>query len=263
MADKMAARQFVIDVARYFVACHYVWGSAGARPGARDGSPHRPGMVYMARPSTTFWFPCLNSACCDGSGEMHICPGRCDYKTVNGGPVKSPDDRDDLSRFLENFHPSIWRSDKFYWGHYAPLTPRIIWGSMSDDRYRGKVVWGEDCTGKQHFDCIGFINYVFNRTSKTRNPNPRFQAWSAEIGQWVASTQAINKGDAAVPGDILFRDGPSAKNPGQREWKHIALLGGDGTVVQAQMSAMGVHADEKYDPANWTSRGRLGDYYFD
>ena len=39
MADKMAARQFVIDVARYFVACHYVWGSAGARPGARRFAP--------------------------------------------------------------------------------------------------------------------------------------------------------------------------------------------------------------------------------
>jgi hypothetical protein len=98
-----------------------------------------------------------------------------------------------------------------------------------------------------------------NQTSTTRNFPYTF--WSADIGQWYNSTDAVEMNEGSVPGDILFRDGPTAS--GAREWKHLAFLSENGMAVQAQMSATGVYADEKYDAANWTARRRLKDYYFD
>ena len=145
--------------------------------------------------------------------------------------------------------------------YFLNLTPRVIIGSNIDSTYRGKIVWGEDCRWRHHFDCIGFINYVFNNSDT--HPSPPYEYWSAEIEQWFNTTQAVNLGDPPVPGDILFRWHIDAITK-EKVWSHIALLSGDGKVIQAEEAVMGVHADQDYptNGAGWKERRRLGDQFF-
>ncbi len=265
MAGKLDARQKVIDLARTFNGSHYLWGSAGATPGFQDGSPHRPGSVSLARPSLDPHSPCLNAAQCSVSG-YYVCAGRC---VKAHGPIVQPSDLTgrwnlDLGDFLTTFRAEGW---KVYMLGYADekrsyflnLTPRVVIGSNIDERYQGRIVWGEDCRWKRHFDCIGFINYVFNKTAP--NIYSKDKLWSANIEQWVNSTQEVNLDSPAVPGDILFRGGVNKKT-GTMEYHHIALLAEDNYVVQAEQAVTGVHDDSPYIAKEWDFRRRLGDQFF-
>jgi hypothetical protein len=232
----------------------------------------------------------VNVASCDGSGELHTCAGRCGYRGLNGGLLTAEEERN-LGFYLNPSLLPIYNMTLGIQGrlpgltgrgHPRPLTPRLVLGSQSDERYRGKIVFGEQCDGIRHFDCIGFINFVFNKISKTRNSDPRFDHWSGDIGQWFDATvhkdwypftEVVPKDAPAVPADILFRGDPKNGRLSEKDWdtvdrtavdwKHIALLGEDGSVVQAERSAMGVHDDERYNPQNWVARRRLKDQFFD
>lgn len=261
MVNKLAARQKVIDVARSLVGGHYLWGSAGATPGGQDGSPHRTGRVSMAYPSLHPSSACLNAAECQVKGD-YVCAGR--YLKAPGGKLVPPTDPE-LKVYLDTFQAEGW---KVYMLGYADdhrsyflnLTPRKIIGANVAAEYKAGIVWGEDCRWKRHFDCIGFINYVFNQTT---HPSAPYPYWSAEIEQWFNATQEVKLGDAPVPGDILFRwyIDPITKD---KVWDHIALLSEDGMVVQAEEAVMGVHADNPYpkDGATWKERRRLADQFF-
>jgi len=64
-----------------------------------------------------------------------------------------------------------------------------------------------------------------------------------------------------VPGHLVFRGGPSKVKPSEMSWEHIGPPPADGMVLQAGTPVTGVHADERYNAANWTVRGRLNDAY--
>jgi cell wall-associated NlpC family hydrolase len=133
-------------------------------------------------------------------------------------------------------------------------------GANVASEHKAGIAWGEDCRWKRHFDCIGFINYVFNHT--THNPYNPEKPWSANIQQWYDSTQEVKKDAPTVPADILFR-GVLDKDTSQMKWDHIALLTEDRYVAQAEQAVKGVHDDEPYHDGNsWTARRRLGDQYF-
>jgi cell wall-associated NlpC family hydrolase len=261
MADKLSARQKVIDLARTFAGSHYLWGAAGASPNGQDGSPHRPGRVGMSYISLEPRSPSLNAAECNVEGR-YVCAGR--YLKAPGGKMVPPTD-DDLIDFLACFRKEGWGVYKLGWAddhrsYFLNLTPRVIIGSNIDSKYQGKIVWGEDCRWRRHFDCIGFINYVFNQT--TQNPYNPGIPWSANIEQWVNSTSEVSLGDPPVPGDILFRwyIDPATK---KKVWHHIALLSENGYVVQAEEAVTGVHSDELYNNgATWKERRRLGGEFF-
>ena len=261
MVDKLGARQKVIDLAKTFAGSHYLWGSAGATPGGQDGSPHRPGRVGMSYPSLDPMSPSLNAADCAVSG-YYVCAGR--FLKAPGGRMVPPTD-DDLFDYLTCFRREGWNVYQLGYAddrrsYFLNLTPRKIIGENIDSKYQGKIVWGEDCRWKRHFDCIGFINYVFNKT--TKNPYKPTEVWSANIQQWFDSTQEVKFTDPPVPGDILFR-GDIDKKTSAMVWHHIALLGEDGYVVQAEQAVMGVHNDEPYgNGAAWTARRRLGGQFF-
>ena len=84
MADKLAARQGIIDSARKFVGSHYLWGSAGATPGFTDGSLHLPGSVTIASPSLDHNSPCVCAAQCHASGQNYVCAERFRHTQVSG-----------------------------------------------------------------------------------------------------------------------------------------------------------------------------------
>lgn len=268
MADKLAARQKVIDVARTFVGSHYLWGSAGATPGFNDGSPHRPGSVTLTRWDKPINYepraPFVNAAQCEVAGH-YTCAGR--FKKVHGGAIVKPDDPG-LTKYLDICREAgrdvyVALDDANEWQSlFHKLTPRLIEGDNVADK--GKIAWGEDCSFKRHFDCIGFINYVLNKTAK--NPYSK-GPWSANIPIYYKIAQEVKQGDPAVPGDILFKGDVDTL-----DFDHIAFLCEDGKVVQAQMAVTGVHADDSYDygknispqtgKSDWIARRRLGDEFF-
>lgn len=280
MVDNLNYRENIILVARKFVGCHYLWGAAGARPGSRDGADYRPGGVTLDRPSLDPSSPCLNAAICsqNATGEVYRCAGR--WRKAPHGRITDPRD-DDLVEFLSRFRAEGWgvymagyQDEKR--AHYLNLTPRKVLGSnVSEYDGGGQPVWGEDCRWIRHFDCIGFINYVLDETTsapygtykvKAKDgtlKDVQVQGWSNDIAGWVKSAQPIPLTDAPVPGDILFR------RHADGGWGHIAFLGGDNKVLQAEGAAYGVHDHMTYLPVptsrnanGWDARGRLSGAFF-
>jgi hypothetical protein len=282
MAGKLAARQKIVDVAMSLIGSHYLWGSTGATPYVAAGSPYwlkkkdASGNatqelvsipVSVARPCLDPRSPCVKAAYCEAD-TPHVCAGR--FRKVGGSVINDIDDvvlasflsncevvgRDVM--FVESGPTSTWQS------LFAPrLTPRVIIGKNITDLdgktvLSGRAVWGEDCSPKRHFDCIGFISYVLNQaTQKYFDPK---MPWGGGIGDYFKITDEVGLGDAAVPGDIVFRGELDTDHPENSKWHHIAFITANGKVVQAEMAVTGVHADNTYDgAASWTARRRLQD----
>lgn len=237
----MADRNYIVRVARMYLGAHYLWGAAGARPGRTDGAWYRPGSVTFATPSLEIKDCAVFAAQCTVDGT-YVCAGR--YMNIKGG--RAADDVDwDLHHYLDgmkNLPPSAWSP------YYTYYTPRRVKGSGVTH----KIVWGEDCRGKRHFDCISFINMVLSDATHSPWHNSisqlraRVGASPKESAKLGGSLERIDKAAPNVDGDLLFRGDD-----------HIAFLCADGRVIQAQDHAYGVHEREMYHPAKWTDRGRL------
>ena len=285
MAGKLEARQKIADFARTLVGSHYLWGSTGGVPGMGGGSYYReigkedlssiP--VNVAPPSLDPRSPCVKAAECNASGH-YVCAGR--FRKAGGSIINDPTDQDLLNfladcrqvgsdvRYVPTGPTATWQSL-----FQSRLTPRVIQGSDIQDLggtvVTGRTVWGEDCSHVRHFDCLGFIHYVLNHTTKKYFNSPHL--WIGAISDYHkdAITEEVDKTDPPVPGDILFRGSPSKDNPDVMTWHHIGFLyheTSNGTdvakVVQAEMAVTGVHDTEPYNQgASWTDRRRLKDVY--
>lgn len=109
-------------------------------------------------------------------------------------------------------------------------------------------MWGEDCRHKRHFDCDSFVNYVLSHATKT--------SWGYTAEQYVTGSHpdhwsTVDLSAPPVAGDILLRGGEGRR--------HVALLGADNHVYQAEQHDTGVHADEIYGGKNWRQRLRILD----
>ncbi len=280
MADVTRAREAIVAFARQFVGSHYLWGAGGATPGAYDGAPYRRGGVWWERNSLDLPRPSIWAAATDVAFDgQFVCAGR--YKKIHGGRPAYPTDWD-----LQNYLEELKQDYSLPWKPFCNyFTPRVIQGSNIEPKTEiGRLVWGEDCRGKRHFDCISFVNFVLTYTTRAPTLPGAPPGWSNDIGLWFRNTQPVRLTDSPVPGDILFRGGLVTKtkppkpiqsdrnalagllfrrqpvetlNPNANmSWSHIALLGG-GFVVQAEEAITGVHADMAWDPGDWIARGRL------
>lgn len=226
--------QAIIDFARQLKGSHYLWGSGGDSPLDANGVFYRPRSVTYATPSTDITAPMVFAAQCDMDGHF-VCAGR--FKKIPGGRYGYPLDWD-LGNYLYNLQslpsPSMWQP---YFGHFSP---RVVQGRNVSNN--GRIVWGEDCRGIRHFDCISFVNFVLSATTK---PN-----WGYSIEQYNNNTSGltteVDLTDPATPGDILLRN-----------VEHIALLCENNFVIQAQDHATGVHEDEQFVAGSWTARFRV------
>lgn len=231
----MANRQLIVHSARRHLGAHYLWGSGGASPGASDGVWYRAGDVDLQGPSLDPKNPSVFAATCNKAG-FHVCAGR--YLGIKGGR-RTTGDAVDLKSYLD----SLSKLPRSMWlPYFAYFSPRKVVGSTIKDA--PKIVWGEDCRGTRHFDCISFVNYVLTESTQP--------FWSADIKLLRTGSksglQEVQMDAPAVDGDILFRKD-----------EHIAFLCANGLVVQAEDHAHGVHENEKYHAVNWTQRRRVMD----
>src|SRR6185437_5393406 len=93
--------------------------------------------------------PSLWAASCSVDGT-HVCAGR--FASLPGGRTASAHDQDlkDYLASLKGQDPDSWPPFyKIYW-------PRV----MSGKTVTTQIVWGEDCRGVRHFDCVGFVNWT-------------------------------------------------------------------------------------------------------
>ena len=243
----MDGRKNITSFARTLIGSHYLWGSAGAFPGLLNGARYRPGSVPWNEASLELADFSVCAAKCDVAGH-YVCAGR--FEKV-GGHIVSGDDS-----ALTNFRSKYANGPLAQWDSIGlGQTPRVVRGN--NVAAAGKIVWGENCYGRRHFDCISFVNYVLTETAMTSD---RVHGWWASIDQYAKMwTTDVPLTDPAAAADILIRY--SEDDQGVRHFHHIGFLDDNNVVVQAEMASAGVHADERYNPSRWQMRRRLENQY--
>jgi hypothetical protein len=226
---------------------HYLWGATGATPGGNEGTINRPESVILTPPRTDPANPAIFAAQCSVD-RLHICGGRWDGANggIQGGRAANATDSD-LITYLTELNKKPQETWKPYFEFFSP---RMVEGYT----VRSQLVWGEDCRDKQHFDCIGFVNYCVEKAlSSTRSITYSIPQWASDI----SGTTAVPLGDPSYPADILIIA------PGGN-FKHIGFLVGDGNaasgdlgnVVQAEQTSTGI-VTRPYIQSSWTYRRRL------
>jgi hypothetical protein len=227
--------------ARSLEGCHYLWGSAGATPGGTEGADYRRGLVTLDKNQFDPKGCCVAAARCDADG-YYVCGGR--WQTFSGGRAAKPTDND-LQNYLsaQKVRAASGLPPEPYFVYFTPR-------SIKTKGTNGTQVWGEDCRGKRHFDCIGFVNFVISLVCR-KDRTFGGKGFSGDIAWHKANAKAVKAEDPAVAGDILAPEGNG----------HIAILLMDGYVAQAESTDRGVTITP-YRAQSWAFRGRHSDYFF-
>jgi cell wall-associated NlpC family hydrolase len=221
-------RNALIQLALSQVGSHYLWGAAGATPGFANGMPGRPASVERVPTQLDPASLILRAASCNVSG-YHVCAGRFANSEVGGSVAKAYDkDLQDYILKLESQRPENWQPKEGKWW------PRLMQGRTVTTQ----IVWAEDCFGKRHFDCVGFINWCLSAIVGGAGVQ-----LSIEQYQEARHMHKVDRGKEQK-GDIVMRG-----------TDHIGFVVGDGRVVHASYSAVGVIV-ELYAAGTWTDRTR-------
>jgi hypothetical protein len=266
-------KKSIIALARSFVAgiydgrkAHYLWGTAGNRPGKADGNPGggKAASGVMCRPanlpkdSANIGDPRkLNWTRMATTSVMgyNTCAGRSSMYNYNGNLKTYLDQANKLiaSRGgIENVWTTEWVGD-------GPndLHPRVYYwkGAVQEE---GKIVWGETCDDVPHFDCVGFVNYCYAYHLNYKDFGGEI-AWWADTEAKGAMCKEIKEATDVKDADVVIK-----KDPQTGELSHIAMVymdGRDQKIVQAQGTAIGLNDDTPYNSGEWFKRVRMSDQY--
>ena len=139
------------------MGAHYVWGATGNYPdmtsgfistiARRETNETYSGRLLMRPNRLDPARPFLFTAECH-SNVIRTCNG----KNMDPGMRMRPPFPVEMLRDADGLAAASDNPDRYLW-------PRI----NSEPRLSTPIVYGESCLGKQHFDCIGFINYCMLR----------------------------------------------------------------------------------------------------
>lgn len=235
---------------------HYLWGADALKPGADAlGAFAAVKLDLRHLDQTTFCAATCSALDVQLQRRRFVCAGRCSHEQYIGarhpasGVVADSAHDEELATFTKRFAgKSAKETTEAQTGWTSRLTPRVVEGDRITDYARGKtelvgrVVWGEACTNRLHFDCGSFVRHVVKEVchvditgitradlSKMRNP------WGGRMATEVMP------GDLMMPTDILVYDG------------HVAFATRDGEyqrghyyfVSQAESAVYGVNHDKK------------------
>lgn len=167
-----------------------------------------------------------------GSGPY--CQGR--YDAVPGGRKIDVPKTKDLCSHLQTYCP------EGSWG--KGLTPRSL-------NYE-TVILGENCSGKRHFDCIWFVNWVLTTALKKPKIQLGFEQWIKGNGVCTLLEESDKKAGGIKDGDIFINMNSKPK--------HIGFLTADGRTVHASSPANGVVVGA-WKLSDYTHIVRLKDSY--
>ncbi|TKK89221.1 hypothetical protein FDA94_09765 [Herbidospora galbida] len=237
-AERYARRAADLALAQVADRAHVLTGAAGARPGHRDGTRLQPAGVTLVPSRTDPADPAVFAARC---GE-HLCAGRFDQTAggIAGGRVARRTDIDLLVYLAElaSLPEDDWQP------YFEFFSPRCIENGSEAPR----IVWGEDCRGRRHFDGVGLVNWCLEQAVDARYPITfDFVTWATD----AAGAVAVPVTDPPCPGDLVFAD----RNDGTPEIGILAGAGESGQVVLAGQTTVGVVC-RPFSPADWTRRRR-------
>jgi hypothetical protein len=138
------------------VGAHYVWGGYGNIPGPRpDPNPFPGGFGHRVH----MWpndpaantadhgrqVPIMNTAFTNIQGTIHICGGR--FRRTSGprADYANPASRD------------------------ASIREVLLWPRPDNTAGSSRMIWGENCEGVRHFDCVGFVNWCYWKALGSNN----------------------------------------------------------------------------------------------
>jgi hypothetical protein len=240
-AEEYARRAARIAMRQTAERAHVLPGAAGARPGEHDGARLQPSGVTLVPPRTDPADPAVFAAQC---GE-HVCGGRFDQANggIAGGRVARRTDIDLLVYLAElaSLPEGDWQP---FYEFFSPR--RFVDGSGA-----GRIVWGEDCRGRRHFDGPGFVSWCLEQAVDARYP----VVFDAAAWRTDAGTVAVLVTDPPRPGDLVVGDRPGGGT-------EVGILAGDPSgpgepslVVLAGETAVGVVC-RPFSPGDWTGRRR-------
>jgi hypothetical protein len=275
---RLAIVKFALD--QEAAGAHYLWGSAGEIPDTTDSptASNSRKAVFMEPSRLTPSNPSVMAAKATDGGA-HVCAGRYHNIKGGGGRTFSPADRDliDYLKSLGGIPEASWQP------FCGKFTPRIMSGSTVET----EMVWGEQCKGIRHFDCVGFINWCFSMGSNSQYQYSMAQYANYDVevikdentdaplldekGKARTEVRGINQAGGTVPSKVIsgwvvtdrqnqtrtMMNDPEVKpadivlRPG-----HIGLCTGAGEVVHASQAIDGVIRGP-YKPAGWSYRIRL------
>jgi hypothetical protein len=243
-AGPYARRAAYLALAQVAERAHVLSGTAGARPGQRDGTRLRPAGVTLVPPRTDPADPAIFAARSAG----HVCGGRFDQAAggIAGGRAARRTDIDLLVYLAElaSLPERDWQP------FFEFFSPRRLGDGSAD----GPVVWGEDCRGRRHFDAAGLVNWCLEQAVDARYPIAFDAAtWATD----ASGTVPVPVTAPPRPGDLVL----AGRSGGDTEIGILTGTGepaGDGEfgqVVLASQTAVGV-VRRTFSPASWTWRRR-------
>ncbi|MDX2646984.1 hypothetical protein PV341_26135 [Streptomyces sp. PA03-1a] len=243
-AERYARRAAELALAQVTDRAHVLPGAAGARPGHQDGTRLQPAGVTLVPPRIDPADPAVFAARC---GE-HVCGGRFDQAAggIAGGRVARRTDIDLLVYLAElaSLPEDDWQP------YFEFFSPRCL-DSESEAR---RIVWGEDCRSRRHFDAVRLVNWCMEQAVGSRYPI------AFDIVTWAtdaSGTVSVSVTDPPRPGDVVLADRPNGVT-------EIGILVGVsdsavpaefGQVVLAGQTTVGVVC-RPFSPADWTQRRR-------
>jgi hypothetical protein len=252
---KEAIRRSIADLARTFVrAGHYLEGTAGCSPGNPDGNPGG-----GKRQNCGLLPACLNTDLTqtEKGKVISVCTGVQEgakgYNTCAGRPtryVQPPDNRAALAVYLPGVKAARARTrDQAFWPGLGSdqLHPRRFF-FQSKLGAEGRIVWGESCVGRRHFDCVGLVNFCYEEHTTYGGK----AGWCWEISQYLNGTAGTSV--VAVKPDLSnVMDGDIFCRIGRHE--HIGLLyrdGGKVFMIQAEQTSTGLTDNELFEQGKGT-----------
>ena len=126
----------------------------------------------------------------------HVCGGRFDQTGggIAGGRVARPTDIDLLVYLAElaSLPEDDWQP------FFEFFSPRCL-----DDGPPRRIVWGEDCRGRRHFDAAGLVNWCMEQAVDARYPITFDAAtWATD----ASGTVAVPVIEPPRPGDLVLAD---------------------------------------------------------
>lgn len=228
---------------------HYLKGGDGAIPGHYGSGLFRQvEVVEYCELETVSVHAAKNS--------FGVCRGRWGLMTLGKKFLKGDGgDRDVLlPKYLAELKASIL--PKYFWWDFENrgLYPRVS---------SGYIYLGEDCRGKRHFDCEGFVAWVLVKAlGKDKGTWRKGVSWYQDGGGGrLKIYKAVGNSYKADDGDVIttseIRDGDILiRKPNSEGGEHIALACAGGTgVLEASSKNKGVQHSNY--TANWTELARI------
>jgi hypothetical protein len=235
-SKNLKARRKIAMTAKAMAGAHYVNGAFGARPNEKDGAVLRRNGVILEKDvglSNLAFFAASYTI-----EDRNVCGGR--YEALGGQLVSDND------QILRNYLAQQDPKDPGSCFTKAGLTPRRLAGKR-DTKNTGRIVWGQNCDGWRHFDCIGLV--VFALQDALKKP-----LQEREIVQLAGPKSPY--GLARISGVQDLLDGDMVSQIDEKgKYHHIGVLykEEDSTyVAQAAQTSKGVTIGTVYDPNAWS-----------